>query len=156
VLYVLDTSALIDAWRKWYSPHSIPTFWTRLEQLGADGLAAIPDAVLLELSDQDDDVYRWVREREERLVCESDERVQEIVARISADYPAYRNTAPGGKNFADPFVIATAKHNGCAVVTHERATGDMNGPRMPDVCRAEQIRPLQMYELVQLAAWVFS
>ncbi len=66
--YVLDTSALVDAWTKWYSPQSIPRFWDRLEALAHTGEAVLPDAVLLELEHVDDDLYRWCKDREE-IIC---------------------------------------------------------------------------------------
>lgn len=154
--YVLDTSALVDAYRKWYAPQTIPGFWDRLEELAVSGEAVIPDAVLLELEVVDDGIYRWCKDHEETLVQPTTQEVQAVVSTISNTYPALRSAGVSGRNFADPIVIALAEHAGFAVVTHENATGDINGPRMPDVCRDRGIPVMQLYHMVQQLGWKFS
>ena len=155
MLYVLDSSALVDAWTKWYSPRVIPRFWGYLENLAQAGDATIPDAVLLELKPVDDGLYEWCRERESVICTLSTEQIQEIVKVISDGYPNLRNASLSGKNFADPVVIAVAEHFGCAVVTHEKATGNLNGPRIPDVCRDKGIKVMQVHHLVLEQGWTF-
>jgi len=155
VFYVLDTSALVDAWSKWYSPLSIPPFWDNLEILATVKEATIPDAVLLELEVIDDDLYRWCKEREDFICTPSTEEIQDLVKRIADDYPNLRNAGTPSKNFADPVVIAVAEYFGCAVVTHENATGNLNGPRIPDVCRDKGIRVMQVHHLVLEQGWTF-
>lgn len=154
--YVLDTSALVDAWTKWYSPQSIRRFWDNLEGLGKSGIATIPDAALFELQVIDDDLYRWCKQRENIMVTPSSPEIQAIVKAISTSYPNLRNAGPPGKNFADPVVIALAEHKKCAVVTHEKMTGNLNGPRIPDVCKARGIRVMQIHHLVLEEGWKFS
>jgi hypothetical protein len=154
--YVLDTSALVDAWTKWYSPQSIPRFWDKLEGLGRSGMAAIPDAVLFELQPIDDGLYRWCKQRENIIVEPSTPEIQIIVAAISTKYPNLRYAGAPGKNFADPVVIALAKHKKYAVVTHEKMTGNLNGPKIPDVCKAEGITVMQIHHLVLEQKWTFA
>ena len=155
MLYVLDTSALVDAWSKWYSPRSIPSFWDNLENLAISNACTIPDAVLLELQSVDDDLYRWCRDRESFLCTQTTEEIQEVVKRISNNYPNLRQAGTPSKNFADPIVIAVAEHFKCAVVTHEQATGNLNGPKMPDVCKDLGIRVMQIHHLVLKQGWTF-
>ncbi len=155
MLYVLDTSALVDAWRKWYSPRSIPSFWERLEELGRSEEAIIPDMVLLELERVDDELYRWCRERAGSLCAHSTQEIQDIVKMVADKYPNLRRAGPSSKNLADPIVIAMAQHFSCAVVTHEHATGNLNGPRIPDVCRDMGIRVMQVHHLVLEQGWTF-
>jgi hypothetical protein len=154
--YVLDTSALVDSWTKWYSPQSIPPFWVRLERLAQSGTATFPDAVLLELQVIDDGLYRWCKQRENIIVTPTTPEIQVLVTAISTDYPNLQHAGAPGRNLADPVVIALAEHKGYAVVTHENATGNLNGPKIPDVCRAKGIRVMQIHHLVFEQGWTFS
>jgi len=154
-LYVLDTSALVDAWNKWYSPQAIPRFWDLLEELAVQRGALIPDAVMVELEAVDDDLHKWCKANEKKLCIPASTEIQTVLAVISNKYPNLWRAGSPGRNLADPVVIACARHLGSAVVTHEQATGNLNGPRIPDVCRAESIRVLQMHQLVLEQGWVF-
>ena len=151
VLYILDTSALVDAWNEWYDPQILPKLWFEdMIQLANDSILTIPDAVLLELEKKLDDLYRWCKSSEDVLCHDSDVNVQTIVSEISNNYPNLSHgTSPSSKNFADPFVIATAAYFGCAVVTHEKPTNNMNGPRIPDVCRAMNIKKMKFADFVK-------
>lgn len=154
--YVLDTSALVDAWNKWYSPDTIPGVWDNLEDLGRSAQLTIPDAVLLELQIHDDALYRWCRDRKDFICTASSQEIQELVKEICDSYPNLRKAGTPSKNFADPIVIAVAEHFGSAVVTHEIPTGNLNGPRIPDVCKDRGIRVLQFHRLVREQGWTFG
>lgn len=154
-MYVLDTSALVDAWNKWYSPRVIPRFWDLLEDLAVTRGALIPDAVMVEIEAVDDGLHEWCKVRKGSVCIPATDEIQTVVTVISNRYPNLRHAGPPGKNLADPIVIACARHLKSAVVTHEQATGNLNGPRIPDVCRAEGIRVLQMHQLVLEQGWIF-
>lgn len=158
MLYSVDTNVLIDAWREWYAPTSHPTFWERLEQLAIQGKLKISDAVLWELEEvEDDTLTAWCKERENILCYPSVAELQRRVGRLGSQYPNFVNQKLGTKNFADPFVVALAQmHPGCSVVTHEKGTGNLNGPRIPDVCKAEDIRFMRLPRLVREEGWVFK
>jgi len=145
----------VDAWSKWYSPYSIPTFWDNLEALAQRSEATIPDAVLLELETQDDDLYRWCHERADFFCTPTTEDIQRLVSEISDSYPNLRRAGTPSRNLADPVVIALALSLGAAVVTHENATGNLNGPRIPDVCRDRGIRVMQVHHVVLEQRWTF-
>ena len=82
--------------------------------------------------------------------------VQALVTTISTSYPALRNVGAPGRNFADPIVVALAEHLDYSVVTHELATGNLNGPRIPDVCRDRGITVMQVHHMVRELGWTFS
>jgi hypothetical protein len=155
-VYVLDTSALIDAWTKWYSPLAIPRFWNNIEDLAERGGLIVPDAVIIELEAVDDDLYRWSKDREEIISRPTTSEIQDLVKAIAREYPNLRHAGVPGRNFADPVVIAVAEYNSGFVVTHENATGNINGPRIPDVCKAKGIAVMQMHHLVFEQGWKFD
>ena len=158
MLYSLDTNALIDAWNEWYSTYSHPTFWVKLEELARQGKLKISDTVLWELEEiEGDALTEWCKDREGFLCYPSDQAIQSAVGDLLNRYRNFGSTGLGAKNYADPFVVALAKQNsGCHVVTHERATGNMNGPRIPDICRSEGIPIIRLPRLVQMEGWVFT
>jgi len=154
--YVIDTSALVDAWTKWYSPRTIPSFWINIEYLGKEKILGIPDGVILELQVIEDDLYKWCKEREDIMSIISTDEIQALIKKIANEYPNLRNSSKAKKNFADPIVIAAAEYHKCSVVTHESPTGTINGPRIPDVCKDKGLRVLQIHHLVKDQGWVFN
>lgn len=154
--YVLDTSALIDAWTMWYPRENIPDVWLNIEDLAKQSGLTVPDAVLLELEAQADDLYKWCHARKDVLVSETSNEVQRIVQEISNLYKNLVDAGTPSKNFADPIVIAMAEHLGCAVVTHENASGNLTGPKMPDVCRDRGIRVIRFHRIVSEQGWRFQ
>lgn len=149
--YVFDASALVDAWNEWYAPIILPTLWEDdLIRLAERSIITVPDAVLLELEKHIDDLYRWCKDSEEILCNNSTGEIQEIVRDISNTYQNLSHgVVPSAKSFADPFVIATAHYYGCAVVTHESFSNNMNGPKIPDVCRDMKIRTVRFARFVR-------
>ncbi len=92
MLYSFDTSALIDAWTKWYRPKSHPSFWEKVESLSINAELAVSDAVLIELSEKDDDIHKWINERKHTMCIDSNDDIQFIVREISNKYPNLRKS----------------------------------------------------------------
>lgn len=80
--------------------------------------------------------------------------VQQAVTAILAAYPNLINPH-SGRSGADPFVIALADVNGCAVVTEERPRSWIN-PKIPDVCAALGVRCINFLEVIREQGWTFS
>ena len=152
----MDTDALIDGWRELYQPRFMPTLWEHLISLAQLSHLAIPDAVILELERKDDELYKWCKSNEDVLSIESNGQIQSAVKELVIKYPQFAWSGfPKSKNFADPFVFASARVNNCSVVTHERATGNMSGPKLPDICRAEFISCLRFHDVIVQEGWIF-
>lgn len=56
---------------------------------------------------------------------------------------------------ADPFVIATAEILQGAVVTGEKPRGNLEVPKIPDVCDARKIRCIGFLEMLRELGWKF-
>jgi len=153
VRYSIDTSGLLDGWKRYYPPELFPGVWEKLGELVEDGALRASEEVLVELERRDDEVLAWARGQDGLLVPLDDE-VQGAVAEILQLHP--RLVGVGRRrSAADPFVIALARVHGCTVVTGESPTGKLNSPRIPDVCAALEIPCLRLVDLMREERWVF-
>jgi hypothetical protein len=152
--YSLDTSALLDGWRRHYAPDVFPGVWQRLDELIHDGHLRASEEVFQEVRKKDDEVTKWVKERRKVLFVEADDELQTALRRIMRDYPKLVDTR-AGRSAADPFVIALAQITECAVVTGERPTHSPNRPNIPDVCRAISVECISLLELLRREGWTF-
>lgn len=118
-----------------------------MEQLAEEGKLIVTEEVLLELERKEDDVYRWLKDREELIVVPIDDEIQVAVANILSEHEMLVN-AIKGRSGADPFVIGLALVTDGTVVTLEEFGNSTKRPRIPDVCHALSIpchTPLDMF-----------
>lgn len=151
--YSVDTSALLEAWRRQYPPDVFPKLWENLSELISLGELVATEEVKLELERKDDEVLAWAK-AQEGLFVPLDEPIQEAVTEILRDHKKLIDTRRG-RSGADPFVIALAKTRGLTVVTDEHPTGSATRPHIPDVCRALGIPYLNMLDLIRKHGWTF-
>lgn len=150
--YSIDTSALLDAWVRWYPIDVFPSFWDRMDELVEDRTIVATEEVLNELERKDDDLHKWIKARPELLVPH-DAAVQTAVSEILAQFPKMVDERTG-KSMADPFVIAVARVHQLAVVTGEKG-GTPTRPKIPNVCAHFGIRTLSVLEMIREAGWSF-
>jgi len=84
-----------------------------------------------------------------------DERQQEQVAAILASHERLVDTRKN-RSGADPFVIALAALEGCAVVTGEGPTGKPEKPNISDVCDTLGVRCINLLTLFREQGWRFA
>ena len=81
-----------------------------------------------------------------------DGEIQGVVAEILAAHQRLvderRNRSKG-----DPFVIALATRKGFAVVTGEKASGNLQKPKIPDVCGALNVKCIGLLDLFREQGW---
>lgn len=153
VEYVLDSSCLIKLHRD--QPIDIyVSLWSSLADLLADGRAVIPREAFREIERRDDELRRWLHQRESQVVeASSDELV--VVSTIAAAHPGW---VAGRRNAADPFVIAAARQQRAVVVTDERRSGrgaDDRNVRLPTVAAEFGVQCISLTEMVRRCGWVF-
>ena len=85
MIYSIDTSALLEAWRRQYPPDIFPALWEGLDDLIESGNLRATEEVFHELERKDDDVFKWTRERT-NLFVEIDEAIQPVVRLILRDH----------------------------------------------------------------------
>lgn len=79
--YSVDTSALIQAWRRYYPIDVFPTLWDRIAQLVMQGDLVATEEVFVELEKKDDELLEWVRTHSQMIVP-IDSHVQQAVRNI--------------------------------------------------------------------------
>lgn len=151
-LYCLDTSTLIESWWRLYPPVSFPSFWERLDEGISSQCFVAPEIVKMELSRQDDELYKWVNQRP-LLFVPLDVELQLKQAMIVNTFPKL-TTQQTNRSLADPWVIALAQLRGCPVVSMERPGSDSR-PRIPDVCRRLDIVHMEIVDLIRTMGWRF-
>jgi hypothetical protein len=109
------------------------TVWVRLAQLGKAGTAVVTEEVIAELEKKDDEVHGWAKK--ELTVVPIDGPIQVHVGHILTAHPRLVDSRKN-RSKADPFVIALARIKSLSVVTGEKPSGNLNKPRIPDVCAA--------------------
>lgn len=107
--------------------------------------------MLGELEKKDDDAFQWAKGWKQMFVP-IDLPIQKIVSDILAKHERLVDQRKG-RSGADPFVIALAQLNGCAVVSDENP-GTEAKPHIPYVCRARGVGALTVLELIQAERWV--
>jgi hypothetical protein len=153
MIYSFDTSSLVEPWRRAYPPDVFPSLWDdHLPALVASSELRATLEVRMELERQDDDLLAWAVQQD-GMFLEVDEGVQAAVTEILAAYPNLINPN-SGRSGADPFVIALARVNGCAVVTEERPRSLIN-PKIPDVCAALGIRCINILDVIREQGWSY-
>lgn len=163
--YCIDANTLIHAWQFWYAPVTHPTFWEGVEDLARNGKLKMPEQVLLELSEKEDNLSAWCKERSDLLVYNATDETEEAYRELVNRYPEMTGRLGMGEDFADLYVVAVAAVNDAAVVTNE----DLGFERTPtarqrktknykvtNVCYDLDIPMTRLYSVLRLEGWVFS
>jgi hypothetical protein len=150
-VYSVDSSAFIHGWHRIYRPKNFGFVWDRLGVLIEEGRLKASIEVYNDLGKKDDELFKWCKERKDKLVVDIDAATQAHIARIMAAYP---RLVVSGRSGSDPFVIALAvSTNPMMTVVTEEHSGKV---RIPDVCNAEKIGFCGLADLIERENWQFS
>ncbi len=153
--YILDTSALLHAWRRDYPPDTFPSLWEKIEELAASETLVAPHEVLLELERGGDEIYEWAREHDGMFI-EPEETVQEKVQEVVDRWPEFVPDESHDGVWADPYVVALAAVVGGTVVTGENlAPENARRPKIPNLCRALGIPYTNLLGVLRNEGWTF-
>ncbi|BCP04614.1 DUF4411 family protein [Mycobacterium paraintracellulare] len=151
--YSFDTSAILNGRRDLFRPTVFHTLWAQIEDAIEAGQIRSVDEVRNELNRRDDDARQWA-DAQSDLFVPLELPIQQSAAQILNLHP--RLVSQGGRrSAADPFVIALAMVRSGTVVTQETATGNLDRPRIPDVCAAIGVPCLNLMEYIEAQGWTF-
>lgn len=151
--YTLDANILINMERL-YPREFFSSLWRSMKTAVQGGDICMCEMVQKELRRGDDDLLAWVK-RIPGFVCKTTDEELQIVAKISAEHPAW---VQGQKNYADPFVIAHAKDDGLTVVTEERRAGpnaEDKNLKIPNVSDEYGVTCMKFFDLLRTQGWKF-
>jgi len=155
-VYSFDTSALIDGMERFYPIDNFPALWEKFDELIASGRLVVSEEAWSEATKKDAPLKDWCTEESaERARCVylTDAAVGTVVGAISAAYPQW--VQQGGKNQADPFVIAVAEVVGGMVISGERDGGPAN-PKIPYVCAQRGTPHGRVIDVIKLEKYRFA
>lgn len=150
--YVFDSNVFIGLQQR--QPRDIyPSVWNKIDELIDNGTIISSREVYDELSVGDDALAEWAKEKKDSF-WPSEVSIQQRVRIILTEH---RGLVEGGKkkNNADPFVIALAQENKCAVVTEEVRTNNPLSPKIPDVCEKYGVKYMNFIGFVRELKLVF-
>ncbi len=90
------------------------------------------------------------------MFVEVDDAIQGAMQHIMGTYPKLVDTSKG-KSGTDPFVIALAMtRNPLLTIVTEEHGGSAGKPRIPFVCRQEELRCITLLQLIEEQGWTFG
>ena len=142
--YVIDTCSLTKM-RHTYPSDIFPTAWQKLTVLSGSGILISAEDVLEELSAFDDEILKWAVLQDD-FFYPLDNSIQKLATEILTDHPGLLDLRKN-KSSGDPFIIATALYNECALVTEEKISNSPIRPKIPNVCKALGVECITIIEM---------
>lgn len=164
MIYCMDTSAFIALERD-YSHDVFPSLWDDfIISLVKENRLIASEEVKEELKRKDNDLVNWVKRNCNEVFAKTDIQILEHVKDIMNRFPNLINSDNPSRNQADPFVIALAlktrqsikeekRDSGLIVITYENFTGNLGGPKMPDICRYFKVRVGKLIDIFKIEGW---
>ncbi len=158
-IYCLDANVLIKAWESYYAPKFCPSYWTVLDELGAQGQVFVPFWVAEEVHRTDDDLSRWLKKSRIKVRSVTEEvglKLKEIYAKDPRHQLLVDNTKQ--RSLADPWLIAHAMVESACVVSKEEKPTAANNKRVkiPHVCDAMGIRCIDDFQMIEELGITFA
>lgn len=155
--YSIDTSAILDAWVRYYPLDTFPSFWSNFKEFAKAEIGIASELIKQELKKKDDGCYNWFKDNDiDNFFIEINDSVQNNVIELLKN-PNFQRLVEDRKgiNGADPFVIALAQSENLIVVTGEKATNNPSRPKIPDVCSELNIQCITVLDLMRKEGWRF-
>lgn len=155
--YSFDTSAILDAWVRYYPIDTFVSLWENFANSVRQGNSFAIEQVQKELDKKDDGCLDWFKAQElvDIFFVDLDTSIQTEVSQLLLQPIAQKLVSHASSIAADPFVIALARTRRLTVVTGEKATHNSNKPKMPDVCDHFQVDCIDILEFFRRENWRF-
>lgn len=149
--YLLDSSALFDLKRDY--PISIfPSLWSNFNNLCKQKIIVAPREVYREIKKGNDELVEWADELDDIFLEPSDGEIQ-ILQDVMNCYPEKIISKYGTGTWADPLLIAAAKHYNLPIIQHE--VSDPFQYKIPSIALRFNVRCLKLVNLFDEQSWRF-
>ena len=161
-VYVLDANVFIQAARHYYAFDLVPAFWKCLIDYAEAGHIRSIDRVKKELERGNDPLRDWARDEFGGAFASTDEEdVVDVYTDIInwAQHNAQFTDAAKAEfaGAADPWLVAYARVKTCVTVTLEQPEPYLRKKiKLPDVCRAFNVRFINTFEMLRELGVCFS
>ena len=156
MIYVFDSSALIDLIRYYYLSR-FPTLWRKFDKLvEAERIVSVREAYR-EIEGGGDRLAEWAKSRKREIFPPSTTEelgfVKEIFVVPHFQSLVTKKARLQGKPVADPFVIARARILEACVITQE--VDREHAARIPNVCRHFEVECSTLEVFMERERWTF-
>lgn len=167
MVYCIDTSALIFL-KSEYSYDVFPPLWDELIiNLVSEKRLFASFEVKEDLEKIDDDLIKWIKKNCNQMFVPTTTEIMKRVKEIQNRFKNLVDPYKPSKNLSDPFVIAIALEsvkiipmaksiNDVLVITYEKKSGDLKGPKMPDICQAYGLRVGRLIDMFKFENYVMG
>lgn len=136
-MYVIDSSALIDAWQR-YPIEKFPSVWEWLSSQIRSGCLVIPRVVQEEVRGKEPECGEWLKNINGFKPFQENEEIIRISIEIHNALGITDGQYGSGVNENDILIIATTKHLRATLITHEalqtNLPQNLKKCKMPCVC----------------------
>jgi hypothetical protein len=158
-MYSVDTNVYLDWWVRRYPEDVFPSVRTHIEALIAHGHWKAVQRVAVEIQHNGSPALKaWAKANPGQFQKHDAALIAEANG-ISAKFPGLLDPY-ARHDEADRYVIALAKLNGWAVVTHETPAHSkkhaLRTHYIPDVCSALNIPCIDLLSVMRHEKWVFK
>lgn len=160
--YILDTKFFIIA--RGYYPDTFPSFWEKLSEAVNQKIVSSVSEVKKEIENyggQQQHLLDWMN-RHQSIFGRPSKAEQVEVSEIMTHFPSSlpEEKQLNNNHWADPFIIAKARHLKATVVTGEQSAKDKKGEvysivKIPDICDELEIRWISPQEFLKEQKWRF-
>ncbi|PYE29954.1 uncharacterized protein DUF4411 [Idiomarina fontislapidosi] len=152
-MYLLDANTYIQAKNLYYGMDICPAYWDFLDATFLNGDVCSINQVYRELTDGNDELKDWVKERKEHFINNDDDATQTLYTHIAQHLFANDYNANSRDNFlekADAWIIAKAAAIGATVVSLESlAPQQSKRVKVPNVCNDFGVDCINTFEFLR-------
>jgi hypothetical protein len=151
--YVLDSSALFDL-KRLYPEKVFPGVWEKFNELCEKKSIIAPREVLFEIQKGNDELLEWIKNYPDIFIEPTEEKEFDLIQQVLTFYPPEIITKNStGRPWADPFVIACAKHYNIRIIQHE--VSDPNQYKIPAIAKKLDIHCHRLVDFFDREGWMF-
>ncbi len=148
--YVLDSSALFDL-KRYYPEKIFRGVWSKFNEMCSKQLIVAPREVLIEIRKGNDELIEWAI-KYENIFLEPEEEEYNLLQEVLALYPPEIITKYStGRPWADPFVIACAKHYNIRIIQHE----NFDPYKIPAIAQKFHLHCHRLIDFFDRESWTF-